>query len=287
MSPRAFRRVLAATDLSEGAQRALERAAVIARDHGAALAVLHVVDPEVDDLALGRGRELVDGLVASLDLAPETLVRSGRPFEEIVRSARELDVDLVVLGASGGDTVREHVLGTTSERVVRHGDRPVLVVRKPATGVEYARVLAGVDLSEPSAAALEFARAAFARAELQVVHVRIVVGEHRLRMNGADDEAIAQLRARAMDSASVEVDRWLSEQSLPTEAVRVEPGHPPAVLAHLADAGRHEGLVVVGAHGSTGPRRLLLGSVSQRILRDARCDVLVVRHGTSRPDPPA
>ncbi|MBA4150163.1 MAG: universal stress protein [Verrucomicrobia bacterium] len=58
------------------------------------------------------------------------LVKSGRPFEEIVRAAKELDTDMIVIATHGHTGMRHVELGSTAERVVRYANCPVLVVRE-------------------------------------------------------------------------------------------------------------------------------------------------------------
>jgi nucleotide-binding universal stress UspA family protein len=62
----------------------------------------------------------------------ERQVAVGRPVDEIVEAAARPDVDLVVVGARGLGTLERVVLGSVSEGVLRHADRPVLIVKTPA-----------------------------------------------------------------------------------------------------------------------------------------------------------
>jgi nucleotide-binding universal stress UspA family protein len=63
-------------------------------------------------------------------LVVHVLVRIGSPWSAICQSAREHEVDLIVIGSHGYEAV-DHVLGTTAAKVVNHADRSVLVVREP------------------------------------------------------------------------------------------------------------------------------------------------------------
>jgi nucleotide-binding universal stress UspA family protein len=67
----------------------------------------------------GRGLEVIH------------LTRHGRPHEEIVGVAREMDVDLIVMGTHGRSGLSHILLGSTAERVVRNAPCPVLTVRHP------------------------------------------------------------------------------------------------------------------------------------------------------------
>jgi nucleotide-binding universal stress UspA family protein len=113
--------VLAATDGSEGAERAGAHAVAIAAATGARLHVLTVGDDDAPARSLAaRAREAgVDVTVA---------VRTGAPHEEILGYADEAGVDLVTLGSHGRTGVERVLLGSVAERVLRAATTPVLAV---------------------------------------------------------------------------------------------------------------------------------------------------------------
>lgn len=144
-----YAHVLLATDFSTPAEHAATHAADLARRHGARLHVGHVVEdfsywegyhlehfPSEDvyeelrknaRLAMEDlfDREVRDGL------AIETHVVHGKPFVEIIRLAREVEADVIVIGSHGQSGIAETLFGSTAERVVRKAPCPVLVVRHP------------------------------------------------------------------------------------------------------------------------------------------------------------
>jgi nucleotide-binding universal stress UspA family protein len=64
-------------------------------------------------------------------LTVETRVRHGKPFVEIIRAARELEADVIVIGSHGQSGLAETLFGSTAERVVKKAPCAVLVVRHP------------------------------------------------------------------------------------------------------------------------------------------------------------
>ncbi|HEY7530939.1 MAG TPA: universal stress protein [Gemmatimonadota bacterium] len=166
-----IRSILVATDFSDAAGKAVRRASLIARDHGARLVALNVLEipPEglkgmgadPGEVATWFAEQLAREAGAAADrvgVEAEMATAFGKAFVEIVRKSRETGADLIVLGSHGESGWREDLLGATADRVVRKGDRPVLVVKRAATR-PYARVLVGVDFSEHSRRALEAAAA--------------------------------------------------------------------------------------------------------------------------------
>jgi universal stress protein E len=129
-------RVLCATDLLARSNRAVSRADAIARELGAQLLLLHVVDAGLSARASrrrdARARFLLAAHARKLARSgngAQISVRTGRPHQTIADVATRWDADLIVLGPYRhrfGDSFR----GTTAERVIRIADRPVLVVNR-------------------------------------------------------------------------------------------------------------------------------------------------------------
>jgi len=146
--PLAFQRVLVPLDFSVHARKALRHGRGLARQFGAKLILLHVVEPMVYPSDLGYTPVLSEELTAEVQQEAESrlraaveteraqgiecegLLRFGRPYLEIAAVAEELGVDLIVLTTHGYTGLKHVVLGSTAERVVRHAPCPVLVVRE-------------------------------------------------------------------------------------------------------------------------------------------------------------
>ncbi|GAB2596428.1 universal stress protein [Streptomyces capparidis] len=183
---------------------------------------------------------------------------------------------LVVVGHRGRGGFPRLPLGSVALQAATHAACPVLVVR-PGTPREHAgeTVVVGVDTPEDGLAALEFA---FAEAELRGAALRLLHADHRpqvmtpgLAPAGQRDQAgLTRAEQRVLEDCAARVGA--RHPSVKT-AVRVEHTHPARALVR---AGAGADLVVVGSHGRTGLRRLLLGSVSGEVLHAARCPVAVV-----------
>jgi nucleotide-binding universal stress UspA family protein len=164
MEPRSLRRLLIGTDLSSRADRAIRRGALLAAASGAEVLVVHAVDDDQPRSlvemecreAIALLRDQLAGLAELQGLRATPLMEEGDPFEAVLRAAEARDADLVVLGEHRRRPLRDIFAGTTVERVMRHGHRPVLMVNQPPAG-PYRHVLAATDLSEHSARALRAA----------------------------------------------------------------------------------------------------------------------------------
>src|ERR1041385_773029 len=149
LSPRPMRsriqRILATTDFSDESLAGVRYALSLAERLKAAVALLHVIEPPsriagMEAVVLAREdsevRELARAQLKMIaaretkgDLKVTSLLRIGSPFHEITKAAREAAADLIVIATHGYTGARRVLLGSTAERVVRHAQCPVLVVR--------------------------------------------------------------------------------------------------------------------------------------------------------------
>ena len=203
--------------------------------------------------------------------------------EALLRYAEAADIDLIVMGTHGLRGLAHTFLGSVAEEVVRGASCPVLVVRaEPAAGEApcaeglppVRRILVPVDFSTHSEAALRHA-AALAEtfgAQVDLLHATEVplLPEYYGVLVEAASERLAQ-RHQALRGL---LERFVPEPRRGRTFVEVGPP-APAILDTLRE---HDlGLGVMGTHGRTGLRRLALGSVAERVVRLAPCDVWVVR----------
>jgi nucleotide-binding universal stress UspA family protein len=144
-----IKRILFATDFSEGSSHALPYAVDMAKQYGAKLYLVHVVydvtktagwyvphasiDEIYDDIEKGAKAELdksfIDEMRGLKDI--ERVILKGIPYEEIAKFAEAQTIDLIILGTHGRKGIDRMLFGSTAEQVVRTAPCPVLSVRLP------------------------------------------------------------------------------------------------------------------------------------------------------------
>lgn len=287
------RSILVPIDFSDGARAAVDHAAALGQGLGARLTALHVIprvttyeplptfpvaapfDPEAQERLRGDARRFVTPAGSQQPLA-EIVLREGDPADEILAAAAA-GVDLIVLGRHGRRGFEHWLLGSVTERVVRKSDRPVLVVPPLARPPAFARVLCALDLSESSAAILEYAGgiARLMRGELIVLHV--ADGFHWYEpgpIAGVDVEAVR----RALEESAREHLARLITRCVPEGApvdVRVRFGRAHHEIEQVA--AQSADLVVVGASSGSAMHSFFFGSTAQHVLRSGVCPVLLFR----------
>lgn len=284
--------ILAATDFSEHSRAAVERAAHLAKEQASALRLLHVISSSLlDDLRnMMRGSAAVEHsvleearvslhdtatmLAQTTEVTATEEVATGQVIATIRTAAEE--VDLLVLGARGTNPVRDLLLGTTAERLLRTSCCPVLIVKGAPKG-PYGRVIVPVDFSSYSAPALAVAVLVAPHAHISVLHAFRVPFEARLHIAGATDDTIRLYCDEQRQEATRHIDRLMTEY-LPHVRQRtclVERGDPSPVILAQAQA-RSADLIVLGKQGQSRAEELFLGSVTRHVLAGSTCDVLVV-----------
>lgn len=135
-----LQRILVPVDFSDCSSKALQYAVPFAKQFGAALILLHVVEPypAVPEMApydveiVQDGRATLEKLRKSIDEAVhvKTLLRTGAAHTEIAYAAEDLEVDLIIISTHGRRGLTRLMLGSTAEKVLRYAPCPVLIVRE-------------------------------------------------------------------------------------------------------------------------------------------------------------
>ena len=282
-----FKKILCPIDFSPGSQLALQRAAWLAKGSNAELVLAHAcyVPPfiyaeeypmPIDTVARmteDAKRSLAESHAEAIRLgAPNVSTRflEGIPWDNIVRVAADPTFDLIVIGTQGRTGFKRLLLGSVAEKVVRHASCSVLVARGEATAFEH--VLCATDFSTEARIAMTQA-AALATGSITLFHAI------ELPVSYSGEPSVPGF-LDDVDKRSAELlTTWTGELAAKTKATvshRARIGSPAQQALAILDDRTYD-LAVVGSHGRTGIRRILLGSVAENIVRHAPCSVLVSR----------
>ncbi|GAW35856.1 putative universal stress protein [Roseovarius sp. A-2] len=281
-----MKEIMLATDFSERSDRALRRATLLARQFGAALTIIHVVDDDQPKRIVDSERDTATELLRELrstvrtvdELACEIRVVLADPFEGIVRTVEEKGPDLLVIGAHRRRALRDVFVGTTAERTIRSVACPVLMVNAPPVG-RYHHVMLTSDLSEGAKAAVNVCAAlGFAQegdASILYVYdapaVRLAMG-HTLPTDSRESYLETQRKEATRNLLDfVGASRWRSPKRILRQDL-----HGTAEEILRASNEEKADLIMVGTHGRSSLAKFFLGSVAEAVLRKAECDVLAI-----------
>ncbi len=297
-----MRKILVATDLSPRADRAGHRAVRLAREAGASLRTLHVIDADPRDPDLERLLQLpVEEIPEALmrtsdqrleerlrqwgaDRLPEHSIRCafGPVHSTIVDEAVSWGAELIVVGDHGHHFLRDLFIGTTAEGVIHTAPQPVLVVKADLHRA-YRRVLLPIDFSDRSRAAVGLARRLAPGARLEVLHVVDGGTLDKVHRSGAGDaDRLEHAKEAGRAAREAELEPFVAALAAETGGEvrgRVRAGHPPLVICDHAEQIEAD-LIVMGTRGLSHWPGVLAGGVARRVLYNARCDVALDRaHG--------
>lgn len=267
------KKLLICTDGSEDSRAALAEALDLARVCGSRVYLLQVVViiPEFEAAApdlmglvgdeVAKQLEAVKAEAAKTGVEVETRMLSGVSVPgTILEAAQEIQPDMIVMGRHGRTGLARLLVGSVTARVIGHSPVNVLVIPKGA-GISFGRILIASDGSPFSQTAFTEALGMARRQESKLFAVSVATEEGEIPRA---KEIIQQMMTTA-NQAGVPV-----KGSVP-QGQPADDGIVQAAVKNEVD------LIVMGSHGRTGIRRLLMGSVTERVIGQAPCPVLVVK----------
>ena len=280
-----FRKILVPVDGSHSCLHAKMLAALIAKKFQSKVTVIHVVTHElmhpelkaqyrlppsilheIENWYLQAGRKIIrnaEELFREEDIEVDArLVTYEDPAETALQLVKEEGYDLVVIGNRAKNQAERFSLGSVTEKVARHAECPVLIVKQKP---KITKMLAAIDGSEHADKALEYAVQLAQKhgAKITLLHV--------------EEAKLLRLEPKAIEGIG---ERILSDAATKIEEVdfgkRLEFGSPAETIIKVAKKENYD-LIVVGSRGLSSVKRFFLGSVSDDVSMHARCSVLIVR----------
>jgi nucleotide-binding universal stress UspA family protein len=286
-----FKKILCPVDFFKTSSRAFDYALKLSQHYEAKVHAIHVVVPVVtgsyaapinaEDLTSDFKKEserFLKDLRAraskkGVDVTTEVLV--GDIDREILRASAKQKADLVVMGTHGRRGFERLVLGSVTERLVRHCPVPLLTVglgkKAGAVPPDIRRILLTTDFSSGTADAVAHALsiAQECQASLTLLHVM-----HETAVNMA-----GEYRDALVKGVEAQLQKLVPEAALDwcDVNVRVETGLPYEVIAKVIKSGKFD-LVAMNIHGKSLLDRAFIGSIAERTLRSASasCPVLLI-----------
>lgn len=280
-----YRKILTAIDGSLTSLHALEESFKLAQNEGSWITVVSVIPPYTGDLdlvavgnimasmrkpcdeALKKAQELAD----KHKVLVKTVCEEGEPYERIIDLAQAENCDLIVMGRRGLRRLERVLVGSVTARVIGYSPIDVLVIPRDTT-VGFKKVLIATDGSRFSNAAekkaIDFAKSY--GGELGIISVVDVPSEFYAESPKTVDELINKAKSYV---DAVKKDAELS--GVRAETV-VKEGEAYRVITDTAKEIGAD-VIVMGSHGRTGLKRLLMGSVTEKVIGHTPCPVLVVK----------
>jgi len=270
-----FGRIMLVTDGSEFSGGAEREAIELAKQANGKLFITSViaVDPDYELLApqllekqTSQAQAVLDKVKQSAELVGvscTTVLRQGAEvYEEIVNTAEEKRIDLIIMGRRGKSGLMRLMMGSTTARVIGHTDCNVLVTPR-AANITGQNIMVAVDGSchGDTAASITANLAKYLNATVTVVSA--IEGDysdrHRKEIQTIVDRVVALMKQEGISAKG-----------------EVLMGAPTTTIVDAAKD-KNIDLIVMGSHGRSGLEKMLMGSVSDRVIGHAPCAVFVAK----------
>ena len=277
-----FPKILVCTDGSPDSEGAITAALNLAKTTGSTVFLLEVLfyvagyelqspdtlAPPIANLELMQAQETAarerleawKTEAAREGVTLEPRIRTGSSaYEGILEETDETQPDLIIMGRHGYTGLTRLLMGSVTARVIGHSPINVLVVPREVP-LSFKRLLIASDGSVFSEAAWTAALLLAKTMGSDLIGVTVATSDR--------DIPVATKVVRSLEAAA-------ATQGITLDTM-VPMGRPEEGIVKAADF-KGASLIIVGSHGRTGLKRLLMGSVAERVIGDAKCPVLVVK----------
>jgi nucleotide-binding universal stress UspA family protein len=276
-----MKKILVPTDFSKTSITALETAFEIAKKAGASIFVLHVVEEATPDSykitgewrddnwedrlftfkLLERAKAQLEKLVMDPRFSAVKLVgelRLGNPFHGMNTIIAEQKVDLVVMGTRGKTNLESMVIGTNTERVVRHSHCPILTVHKKPTSVDFKNIVYATSMSKDEEVFSRIVKSTQRLYDSTIHLVRINTPGDFQRDKVVKEYMNKFAKSLQLKNFTINIYNDISEE---------------AGILYFADSINAD-LIAMATHGRTGFAHVLAGSIAEEVVSKASRPVL-------------
>ncbi len=280
-----YRKILVTVDGSDSSKHALRESFKLATDEKCWITVVSVIPQYEGDLGATWISNVKEAMKKPCQIALseaenmakkervliKTVCEEGKIYERIVDLADAENSDLIVMGRKGMAGLQRTLVGSVTARVIGYSQRDVLVV-PDGTSIGWKNIIFATDGSKYSEAAtnkaIDFAKSY--GSEIKVISVVDVTEEFMARAPGAVEDLVKKAKEIVED-----VKKKASSEGINAEGI-VREGDAYKIIVNIAKK-QKANAIIMGSHGRTGLKRLLMGSVTERVIGHAPCPVLVVK----------
>ncbi len=275
-------KILLAHDFSKSSENVISTAIGLAKIFHSNVSLIHVLPDDIDndkvkrlldETATHKLAETVKHISGQGVEIGKSMLKYGSPYDSIVRTAGREKVNLIIIGSGGDLKDSKFQLGTTAHKIIQKSDEPVYVVKED-TPLKVKRILCPVDYSSNSKRALKNAITMSRRfdAELMVMNVVELQGAKWFAAEkNSDVEELQKKQKEGFDSFLADFNfsglTWQQE---------IRQGDPSGEILKAIPENDID-LLVMGTAGKTGLSRLVIGSVTEKVIREVPCSFITIK----------
>lgn len=288
-----FKTILVPFDFSEYSLKAVELALHFGERFGSKLTLMHVITLFQNDNAkvsqVQGMKELVKkqekqiyqdmlehlGSFNSRGVKIDTSIKRGfSPAESILESISEDMYDLVVMSTHGRTGLQHLLVGSTTEKVVRHSSIPVLTAHQFVENYDFKNILVPVDFSEYSKRAVDYAVPLANRYDADLIFLNVIEHELYPIANETNMDVILEVDPDIQTRSTGNLKEFVGiEEDYASYAITNGRAH-----RQIVDYSKEMDidLILMATRGLSGLEHMLIGSTTERVVRNSACPVLTI-----------
>ncbi|MBU1684564.1 universal stress protein [Patescibacteria group bacterium] len=286
-------RILVAIDRSAMAEEALKRAIVIAKEKGAQLFVMHVIEssfiaspftPSIDENEIEKEiKKRVKKLTSEEDVEYVLFVESGSAASSVTLKGKNLNIDLLIIGTHGKEDISSNYFGSTVLKLIQRTRIPVLIIKNEAKHA-YKKILALTNLSDYAKESILFAHTLFNKVALKYLYAYVTIDELMALTYRISADQQDKFKKELLTEADIALEKFAKdvaegEMALITYEASINEDLLAYVVQDEAD------LLVLGSKGVGNLNSFLFGSTASYLVRNSPTDVLAYVPTITKPLP--
>ncbi len=215
------------------------------------------------DISLKKTQKYCD----SLGLKFKVVVEQGIESEKILNYADQNSADIIMVGKRGISEISDLLIGSTTSRLIRNSKSPILVVTSLKKKVNLKKVLCPIDFGELSLSELNYSLS-FAEqfgADLYTAHISEFFNY----------KVPVLKRDKLIESINKKIKKIAFEANYDVKDTIYDMGEPAHKILEIAKKGKFD-MIIMAANQKVGAERLLLGSITEKVLTHSDIPVLII-----------
>ncbi|MEX2594536.1 MAG: universal stress protein [Anditalea sp.] len=277
--------ILVPFDFSDEAQNAFDFAQQLAEKAQGQLKLVHVVEiptaqsfstmgeMNLDSAQLNQVYmiELVEKRKKQLEELKEkhqnkpyqfsTRISFGNPYAGIANEIAEIKADLVVMGSKGSSGLEELLIGSNTEKVVRHASCPVITVKQPVKAIEIKKIIFASDFSEENRKIIQHIKSLQQLLGAELILVKINTPSFFETSRDSTNKIEEFVKIHGLTNAQASIYNSTSEEE---------------GIIEFAEQ-QNADMIAMATHGRTGFMHLLSGSIAEDVVNHAKRPVWTMK----------
>ncbi|WP_299526849.1 universal stress protein [Winogradskyella sp.] len=277
-------KILFAEDFASTSENLESVAISLAKTFKSTIIPMHVLPDDIvnskvkallDDTALNRLNATSEAIKAEGVNVESPLIKYGVAHDQIVMAASATNANMILVGSGENKAKEKFKLGTTTERIIQNSEKPVLVIKEDDT-LNVKTILCPVDFSDPSKRALNNAIIIARRFEAHLIILSVSEEETSSWFSSKED--LQKENAERFEKHKKDFDKFLEQFKLENlNWSKMERSGDAAQEILNTITIDNVDLLIMGTAGRTGLNRLVVGSVTEKVIREVPCSFLTLK----------